>query len=147
MKKICILSLDGGGIRGIISCIVLKYIEEQLQKQEGAEARLGDYFDMVAGSSTGGLITAIILCPGENSKAKHSIKRGLELYSEKGEDIFQVSFWQKLINPFGLFSEKISQEALEKNLTVFFWKHRTQGTDKTLPNYQLRYRKPKSQTF
>jgi patatin-like phospholipase/acyl hydrolase len=120
MKKICILSLDGGGIRGIISCIVLKYIEEQLQKQEGAEARLGDYFDMVAGSSTGGLITAIILCPGENSKAKHSIKRGLELYSEKGEDIFQVSFWQKLINPFGLFSEKISQEALEKNLTVFF---------------------------
>ncbi|MBB4807404.1 patatin-like phospholipase/acyl hydrolase [Chryseobacterium defluvii] len=120
MKKICILSLDGGGIRGIITCIILKYIEERLQELDHPHAKLGDYFDMVAGSSTGGLITSILLCPGENSKAKHSVTRGLELYSKKGEDIFQVSFWQKLINPFGLFSEKISQEALEKNLVDFF---------------------------
>jgi len=31
MKKTTILSLDGGGIRGIITCIILRYIEEQLQ--------------------------------------------------------------------------------------------------------------------
>ncbi|XJR84843.1 patatin-like phospholipase family protein [Elizabethkingia anophelis] len=46
----------------------------------------------------------------------------MELYSEKGEDIFQVSFFKRLINPFGLFNEKISQEALEKNLNDFFGK-------------------------
>lgn len=119
MKKITLLSLDGGGIRGIISCIILRYIEEQLQKYN-PENNLGDYFDLVAGSSTGGLITSILLYPGENGKSKYSIQKGLELYSEKGGDIFQVSFWEKLINPFGLFNEKISEEALEKNLNDFF---------------------------
>ena len=58
-KKIRILSLDGGGIRGIISCVILKYIEEQLQQQDGPTAKIGDYFDLIAGSSTGGLITSI----------------------------------------------------------------------------------------
>lgn len=120
MKKIAILSLDGGGIRGIISCIILRYIEEQLQKQDHPEAKLGDYFDLIAGSSTGGLIASILLYPGENGKAKYSIQKGLELYSEKGGNIFQVSFWEKLINPFGLFNEKISEEALEHNLHDFF---------------------------
>lgn len=122
MKKICILSLDGGGIRGIISCIILRYIEEQLQKQDNSQNKLGDYFDLVAGSSTGGLITSIMLYPDENRKARYSIQKGLELYSERGEDIFQVSFFKRLINPFGLFNEKISQEALEKNLNDFFGK-------------------------
>jgi hypothetical protein len=37
----------------------------------------------------------------------------LELYAEKGGDIFQVSFWEKLVNPL-LLNERISQEALEK---------------------------------
>lgn len=120
MKKITILSLDGGGIRGIISCIILKYIEEELQRLDNPNAKLGDYFDLVAGSSTGGLITSIILFPTEIRKAKYSIQKGLELYSERGGNIFQVSFWEKLINPFGLLSEKISEEALEKNLQEFF---------------------------
>lgn len=122
MKKIAILSLDGGGIRGIVSCIILRYIEEQLKKYDHQDAKLGDYFDLVAGSSTGGLIASIILCPNEDKKAKYSIQKGLELYSEKGGDIFQISFWEKLINPFGLFNEKISEEALEKNLNDFFGK-------------------------
>ena len=120
MKKTTILSLDGGGIRGIITCIILRYIEEQLQFYDKPSARLGDYFDFVAGSSTGGLIASIILCPDEHRKAKYSIQKGLELYAEKGGDIFQVSFWERLVNPFGLLNEKISQEALEKNLNDFF---------------------------
>jgi len=120
MKKTTILSLDGGGIRGIITCIILRYMEEQLQLLDHPTAKLGDYFDLVAGSSTGGLIASIILCPDEHRKAKYSIQKGLELYAEKGGDIFQVSFWERLVNPFGLLNEKISQEALEKNLNDFF---------------------------
>ncbi|KUJ52095.1 patatin-like phospholipase family protein [Chryseobacterium sp. JAH] len=120
MKKVTLLSLDGGGIRGIITCIILRYIEEQLQHHDHPNAKLGDYFDLVAGSSTGALIASIILCPDENRKAKHSIQKGLELYAEKGESIFQVSFWERLINPYGLFNEKISQSVLEKNLIDFF---------------------------
>lgn len=120
MKKIAILSLDGGGIRGIITCIILRYIEEQLQIHDKPDAKLGDYFDLIAGSSTGALIASIILCPDKHRKAKYSIQKGLELYAEKGGDIFQVSFWERLVNPFGLLNEKISEESLKKNLNDFF---------------------------
>lgn len=119
-KKITILSLDGGGIRGIIPCIILKYIEEQLQKKDNPNAKLGDYFDLVAGSSTGGILASILLFPDENGKAKFSIQKAFEMYAEKGEDIFYVNFWERLINPFGLFNEKISQDELEKHLQEFF---------------------------
>lgn len=83
MKKICILSLDGGGIRGIISCIILRYIEEQLQKQDNSQNKLGDYFDLVAGSSTGGLITSIMLYPDEKRNARYSIQKGSTVFGKR----------------------------------------------------------------
>jgi patatin-like phospholipase/acyl hydrolase len=119
-KKIRILTLDGGGIRGIISCVILRYIEEQLQLQDNANAKIGDYFDLVAGSSTGGLITALILFPNQNNEAKFSVSEALNLYAKKGEDIFKVSFFQHLLNPFGLMKEKISDRNLEKQLEEIF---------------------------
>ena len=57
-----ILSLDGGGIRGIISAVILKEVENQLEKyceeKNLPEIGLHDYFDLVAGTSTGSLIAA-----------------------------------------------------------------------------------------
>ena len=64
-----------GRHKGIISCIILRYIEEQLQKQDNSQNKLGDYFDLVAGSSTGGLITSIMLYPDENRNARYSIQK------------------------------------------------------------------------
>lgn len=119
-KKVRILSLDGGGIRGIISCVILKYIEEQLQILDNPNAKIGDYFDLVAGSSTGGLITAFILFPDENKNAKFSVQEVLNLYTQKGEEIFNVSFFEFLLNPFGLLKEKISERNLEKQLQEIF---------------------------
>lgn len=120
MKKITILSLDGGGIRGIISCIILRYLEELLQQKDHPNAKLGDYFDMISGSSTGGILASVLLYPDDNKRAKYSIKKAFELYTEKGEDIFNVSLWESLVNPFGLFSERISQDNLERQLKDFF---------------------------
>ncbi|MGH2667445.1 patatin-like phospholipase family protein [Flavobacterium sp.] len=119
-KKIRILSLDGGGIRGIISCVILKYIEEQLQKLDHPDAKIGDYFDLVAGSSTGGLLAALILFPDNSKRSKFSVETALDLYAKKGDTIFNVSFWNQVLNPFGLFNEKISQKSLEKQLDEVF---------------------------
>ena len=101
-SKIRILSLDGVGIRGIISCVILKYIEEQLQQQDNPNAKIGDYFDLIAGTSTGGLITALLLFPDGNKNAKYSVEEALNLYPKKGNEIFNVSFFEYLLNPFGL---------------------------------------------
>ncbi|AWM13607.1 patatin [Flavobacterium sediminis] len=119
-KKIRILSLDGGGIRGIITCVILRYIEEQLQKIDNPNAKIGDYFDLIAGTSTGGLLTAILLFPDNTNNAKFSVEEALDLYAKKGNSIFNVSFWEGIINPFGLFNEKISQKNLEKQLEDVF---------------------------
>lgn len=119
-KKIRILSLDGGGIRGIITCVILKYIEEQLQKIDRPDARLGDYFDLVAGSSTGGLLASVLLFPDSGKKAKFSVQEALDLYSKNGDTIFNVSFWEQATNLFGLFNEKISCRNLEKQLDRTF---------------------------
>lgn len=119
-KKIRILSLDGGGIRGIITAVILKYIQEQLQKIDNPNAKIGDYFDLIAGSSTGGLLTAILLFPDNTKSAKFSVEAALDLYAKKGDSIFNVSFWEEIINPFGLFNEKISQRNLERQLKEVF---------------------------
>lgn len=55
-----ILALDGGGVRGVITLMVLKRLEELLAKEtgEGAEFRLGNWFDLIGGTSTGAIIAA-----------------------------------------------------------------------------------------
>ncbi|XP_052200766.1 patatin-like protein 2 [Diospyros lotus] len=63
-KLSTILSIDGGGIRGIIPAIILGILESELQRIDNNEgARIADYFDVIAGTSTGGLITAMLTAP------------------------------------------------------------------------------------
>ncbi|EFH56816.1 predicted protein [Arabidopsis lyrata subsp. lyrata] len=64
-KLVTILSIDGGGVRGIMAGVILAKLEEQLQAIDGDQARIVQYFDMVAGTSTGGLITAMLTAPEE----------------------------------------------------------------------------------
>lgn len=59
-----ILSLDGGGIRGIIPGQILVKLEHKFRKlDKNPNARIADYFDLIAGTSTGGILTCIYLCP------------------------------------------------------------------------------------
>ena len=66
-KKIILLSLDGGGIRGIISCVILKYIEDKLKEIHDENAKIGDYVDFIAGTSTGALIASLLLSPSDDN--------------------------------------------------------------------------------
>jgi patatin-like phospholipase/acyl hydrolase len=70
-----ILSLDGGGIRGVFPAAFLAKLEEHL------DAPVGSYFDLIAGTSTGGII-AIGLGLGLSAKDI------LKLYEEQGPVIF-----------------------------------------------------------
>src|SRR6516162_5979675 len=54
-----LLAVDGGGIRGVLALEVLRRIESLLRARSGkADFRLADYFDYIAGTSTGGIIAA-----------------------------------------------------------------------------------------
>ena len=66
-----ILSIDGGGIRGIIPGQILIALERRLKTLSGdPTARIGDYFDLVAGTSTGGILTCVYLTPHPEKPAR-----------------------------------------------------------------------------
>ncbi|XP_042495719.1 patatin-like protein 2 [Macadamia integrifolia] len=85
---ITILSIDGGGIRGIIPATILEFLESQLQELDGEEARLADYFDVIAGTSTGGLVTAMLTAPDENNRPLFAAKDIKPFYLENCPKIF-----------------------------------------------------------
>ncbi|GMI67261.1 phospholipase A IVA [Hibiscus trionum] len=85
---ITVLSIDGGGIRGIIPGVILARLESELQKLDGDDARLADYFDVMAGTSTGGLITAMLAAPNENGRPLFAAKDIVPFYLKNGPQIF-----------------------------------------------------------
>ncbi|KAK9080256.1 hypothetical protein SSX86_001932 [Deinandra increscens subsp. villosa] len=87
-KLITILSIDGGGIRGIIPATILTLLESQLQELDGKDARIADYFDVVAGTSTGGLVTAMLTAPDENNRPLYAAKDIAPFYMKHGPKIF-----------------------------------------------------------
>ncbi|KAL0450326.1 UNVERIFIED_CONTAM: Patatin-like protein 1 [Sesamum latifolium] len=85
---ITILSIDGGGVRGIIPGVILGYLESQLQELDGEDARLADYFDLIAGTSTGGLLTTMITAPDKNKRPMYAGKDLVPFYLEHCPKIF-----------------------------------------------------------
>lgn len=98
-----ILSVDGGGIRGIIAARVLKEIETRARKP------LGQIFDLIAGTSTGGIIACGLAKPG----APLSTAQLLELYTARGAEIFHRSLWRTVSTAGGIADEKYPPEPLE----------------------------------
>ena len=77
-----LLAMDGGGIRGLLSLQILEEIEKLLARQSGREDyRLADYFDYVAGTSTGGIIAAGIA-------VGMSVREILDFYLNNGAAMF-----------------------------------------------------------
>ena len=121
MKKI--LSIDGGGIRGIIPGMLLVALERRLQRVSGDPgAAIVDYFDFFAGTSTGGILTSLLLCPDEanSSRPKYSAQEALDIYVNHGSDIFKAGFFRRLIARFGLLSERYPSTTLEHVLESYF---------------------------
>src|SRR6185312_2332757 len=90
-KTIKILSIDGGGIRGILPATYLSILEENLQEITGNKnLRLAQCFDLVAGTSTGGLLSCIYLTPDDNAPSvpKYTARQALEFYLGYGNSAF-----------------------------------------------------------
>lgn len=106
-----VLSLDGGGIRGVFPAAFLARLEDQIGRP------IGSYFDLIVGTSTGGVI-AIGLGLGLSARDI------LRLYEEQGRAIFdqehgQTENWlrQRLRGAWHFFDSKYSSEPLKAALT------------------------------
>ncbi|NWG54486.1 MAG: patatin-like phospholipase family protein [Hydrogenophilaceae bacterium] len=77
-----ILSLDGGGVKGILTLGMLKAVEEELRRRSGDRALvLSDYYDLIGGTSTGAIIAAGL-------SLGLSVDDLTTLYSELGPQVF-----------------------------------------------------------
>jgi patatin-like phospholipase/acyl hydrolase len=117
-KKVRILSLDGGGMRGIIPATIIKYAEAYLQKKRPGTT-IADHFDLIAGTSTGGILTGLYLTPQDETKdkAKFSATDALNFYVDNGYAIFNGSKISGLKRLWGLRSAvKFSPRKLEELL-------------------------------
>jgi patatin-like phospholipase/acyl hydrolase len=120
-SKVRILSIDGGGIRGIIPGTIVQYMETRIRAITGNnKANIGEYFDLIAGTSTGGILTSIYLVPdvAGTGKARYSASDALQLYMQHGNKIFNKKFWQQFKN-FKLWNENFPSDNLEKLLEEY----------------------------
>jgi len=115
-----ILALDGGGLRGILTLGILGSVEELLRERHGGDPdfRLCDYFDLIAGTSTGAIIAAA-LAQGD------SVSKVVETYNKLGRKVFERSFLRK-----GLLRAKYDQRKLSAELQAFYGENTTLGSDR-----------------
>ncbi|KAL6907899.1 hypothetical protein ACP4OV_002069 [Aristida adscensionis] len=116
-KFVTILSIDGGGIRGLIPATVLKFLESELQRiDKDPNARLADYFDYIGGTSTGGLISMMLAGPNKYGRPLKSAEEIIQFYKDNGEKIFTphtVGWWKLLRELHEYFLGKTADEALD----------------------------------
>ena len=101
------LALDGGGVRGAITVAFLERIEEILRQRLGKPAHLGDWFDLIGGTSTGGIIAAM-LCLGM------SVEQIRTAYLDMCPKIFRRrrKFFHWIFNPYSVFAPNFDAEEL-----------------------------------
>ncbi len=122
MDVIRVLSIDGGGIKGIIPATILVHLEQYLKEySEDESAYLGQYFDLIAGTSTGSILTCLFLMPNEDkTKAAYSAKEALELYLSEGNIIFSRPAWYQFKSAYGAFGAKYCTQGINKLLNKYF---------------------------
>ena len=115
-----ILSIDGGGIRGIIPGTILAEIEKRIiAKTKNEKVRIADYVDLIAGTSTGGILVCILVCPDKDNQPKYSAQEAVDLYFNNGHKIFLTSLWQKIKTMGGVMNEKYPEGGLEESLKEY----------------------------
>jgi len=121
VKLVRILAIDGGGIRGILPGQILVQLEAHLRKLD-PQARIADYFDLIAGTSTGGILCCLYLFPDPENPGRplFSATEAVGLYLEHGDDIFDISLWQRLRTLGGTRDEKYDAAEMEETLKHYF---------------------------
>jgi len=100
-----VLSIDGGGIRGLIPALVLAEIEQRTSR------RIAELVDMIAGTSTGGILACALGKPDPLPAAEIA-----SLYVEEGPKIFDRSLLKQITSLGGYLDERYSSSGLEKAL-------------------------------
>ena len=108
-----VLTIDGGGIRGLIPARVLEEIERRCERPAG------EMFDLVAGTSTGAIIACALTRP-----QPLPAERIARIYLDEGPEIFSRSLIKRITSAGGLIDERYESDGLLTSLRRHFGDHR-----------------------
>lgn len=135
-----ILSIDGGGIRGIIPAMILAELEQR------AARPICELFDLIAGTSTGGILALALNKPDAAGKPAYSAARLIELYEREGDTIFSPAWhrWPIIGFLFDVFFVRYSARHIQRILLQYFGETRLRDviTPVLLTAYELHKRDP-----
>lgn len=125
-KTVRILSIDGGGIRGIIPLTILAHIEERTGKP------IANLFDVISGTSTGGIIALGLNVPDpdKDGNPKRSASYLQNLYKNKNDQVFHQNFLLKSLRKVPLLSS--AEPLISGTLNVFKSKYSHKELEKFL---------------
>jgi patatin-like phospholipase/acyl hydrolase len=131
-----VLSIDGGGIRGVIPALVLAEIERRTGR------RTAEMFDLIAGTSTGGILACALTRPGEDGKPAHSAEEVAELYLSEGPKIFDRTLLKQITSLGGLVDERYDDASLNAVLATYLGETRLKEalTDVLITAYDVKDR-------
>ena len=132
-KKFRILSIDGGGLRGLVPLLILKEIEKITGK------KIYELFDLIVGTSTGGIVACGLTASKDGKTPLLSIDKLIELYTTKGSVIFpyKENIFTKINS---VFNPKFCPDGLDKSLKEYFQDLRLSNTLKPIivTSYDIR---------
>jgi uncharacterized protein len=133
-----LLALDGGGVRGLIPALVLAEIEERTGR------RTAELFDLIAGTSTGGIIACFLALPGEDGGPGRPASDVVRFYTEECPKIFHAERRRKLRTIGGVLDEKYDADQLERSLQLALGDARLSDavTDVVITAYDIEGRRP-----
>jgi patatin-like phospholipase/acyl hydrolase len=110
-RPVRVLSVDGGGVRGIIPALVLAELEQRTNRP------VAGLFDLLAGTSTGGLLALGLAMPDRRGEPPARAARLIELYEQAGHNIF-VRGSHNPVHP--LLHERYPSAHIERTLDGYF---------------------------
>jgi hypothetical protein len=115
-----ILSIDGGGIRGLIPAVVLAEIERRTGR------RIAELFDLIAGTSTGGLLACALTAPSASGDGtpRFTAAELSGLYEQEGPRIFSRSLLKRIFSVEGLLDERYEDDGLNRALDTYLGRTR-----------------------
>ncbi|KAH6801671.1 PATATIN-like protein 6 [Perilla frutescens var. frutescens] len=136
--KICILSVDGGGMRSIVSGKALSYLEAALRSRSGnPDARIADYFDVAAGTGVGGIFTAMLFAANDENRPIFGADDTWRFLAAEGKKFFSARPRRQragfLKRVFGRTGGGSGKAGLEKAMKEAFRDEKT-GRSLTLKN-------------
>ncbi len=115
VKKVKILAIDGGGIYGIVSAMILSELERLTGK------RIAQLFDLIAGTSTGGIIALGLSMPDATGKTpRYTASEMVQLYEANGNQIFHRSLLHQALALGNLLDEKYPADGIERVMKKYF---------------------------